>query len=122
MFPFLSRQQEIHSPVVTSSPWVVGEWKEAFALNTMDSPDNHGFHVFLSKQDALESKSTLIDCDIPADSRIVVAELEVDKFNVSGYWRARLSMKNETWKRAKLVRVFALCGEDITEEMKQLYK
>jgi hypothetical protein len=77
-----------------------------------------GIHVFLSKKDAVYAAKGIMEkaLDVEETDKLVVVEVEVSSFNVSGVWNClERPLNNETWKKAKVVKVFTASGRyDIT--------
>lgn len=95
--------------------WFKKKWKKAKKNNFFyDSSADIGFHVFLTKSDAINYVSEKI-----CPKNWVIVKVEVVKHHRSGAFGYDLASKCETWKRARFLEVFTSSGRhNITKRFK----
>ena len=93
--------------------WRVGEWRQAENKGSLFTPVRDvGFHVYVDKPMIKQNNLTQPFTDDEYE-RAVVVELRVEEFVASGKYDGD---KCETWRKAKIEKVFDNKGMDITSE------
>lgn len=102
----------IKSHAIGSNVWTVDVRKRAKRADERpsDSEPNVGFHVYLTKSQAMNF------CRGDLRQRHVVGVIKVSKFVASG---DQYSIPVETWKYATLIQVISRGGRDITKRYKK---
>ena len=94
--------------------WTLNKWEESYDRSKFwNKAAKHdvGFHVFLENK--------MVEATAFGKS-LVFAKIEVQGFIASGYWSFDRTVKEETWKKARVVQVFNLKGEDITQKLAKI--
>ena len=88
--------------------WTINKWEKAFSEKwLMRSFRDIGFHVFVTKSDAIKYAQ---------GSCRVIVQLEVRNHNASGEYG---QYRCETWGKARILKVFTNSGRhDITKRFK----
>jgi hypothetical protein len=89
--------------------WKFNDWKTA-KRNYFTQSKDIGFHVFLSKKDAIHY----------SNAGDVIVKIEVKDHNYSGITIASgKNLKTETWKKARVIEVYTSSGRhNITKRFK----
>ena len=96
------KSKALNDSRVYGRKWKFGVNHKSKALNDSDPSINYGFHVWLTRKQAVRL----------SDHRHVIAKVRVDGHIFSGMGNGR--KRNETWKRAKLVAVYTRSGRNVT--------
>ncbi len=94
----------LRSELFGENVWKMGYWYKAKQKRVGAEACDIGFHVFVHRPTGHYVQSYQF-----------VVEVEVKDFNTSGHWNGR---QCETWRQARVVRVFDKYGNNISDQFK----